>query len=493
MKRFLSLILVLLCSVSSILAQTEYEFNEHSTNAYHDILKLKINAAKEHLRKSEELYPSNGINIYLANYIDMVQLVISEDHDLFKELAENEQDRLKVLAKLDQNSPYYNFLRGEIKIHWTLVKLKFGKELAAFSTGMSAYKILKRNAESFPDFLPNRKPLGAAKVLIGALPSKHKKYASLAGLKGDVNEGLADLQSVIDSESPFRLEAKIIYFWLQSYVLNESDEALATVKQLLKKYPDNLSLHILGSMIARNAGKARESYKILNTCPQGDVYMNLPFLEYIRAEVSLQMGNYYASLAHSKQFIKTYKGQSYIKASYYRMFLAYWFLDDSRANQFLEKVKTEGVETVIPDKYAAKFVVAELPNRAITQARMYTDGGELEKAALILAQIDPEKLDKKKDQLEYYYRKARILHKSKRYHEAVLIYKQAMSQTNQSSPYYFGANTALQLGYIYQDEFSDYTSASYYFNLALEFDEHEYKSSIDNKAKAALSRLKKGK
>ncbi|MGB0524473.1 MAG: hypothetical protein ACPGJS_15990 [Flammeovirgaceae bacterium] len=443
--------------------------------------------------KSQERSANNGINIYIQNCEDMVRLLISEDRDLFDKLSDNEQQRLKELNKLDKNSPYYNFLRAEIKMQWAMVKLKFGKEFAAITSGLNAYKLLKKNEENFPDFLPHRKTLGAAKVLLGALPAKHRRYTSLVGLKGDVPEGLADIQSLIDSDSPFALEAKMAYFWLQTYVLGESKQAFENMQKLIKEHPDNLLLHISAAIIARNAGQSRAGYELLKRCPAGNDYVALHFLEYVKAELALQMGNYYASIAHGKAFIKNYKGESYIKSSYYRLFLAYWFLEDSRAYSYLEKVKTAGKNLVIPDEYAEKFAQKELPNRIITQARIFTDGGELAKASKLLNQLDPEQLPRKRDQLEYYYRKARLLHKKEQWYEAVLVYKQALSQTRKDSPYYFGANTALQLGYIYRDQFSDNKSAMYYFNLAMEFEEHEYKGGIDNKAKAALNRLRKKK
>lgn len=492
MKRLYFLAVALLFTFQAV-AKPQFVFDEDNRKAYNDILKLKLNSAKLHLVKSQERLAANGINLYIENCEDMVRLMISEDYDLYDELSDNEQIRLKALGNLDKSSPYYNFLRAEIKMQWAMIKLKFGKEFAALSSGMNAYKLLKKNAEKFPDFIPHRKTLGAAKVLLGALPDKHKRYASLVGLKGDVTEGLADIQAVIDSNSPFSLEAEMAYFWLQTYVLGESESAFQSMKKLTERNPDNLLLHISAAIIARNAGKSREGYELLKRCPEGNEYIEMHFLSYIKAELTLQMGNYYESLAHGKSFLKHYKGKSYIKSTYYRLFLAYWFLEDSRAHSYLEKVKTEGQSIVIPDEYAEKFANLDLPDRLITQARLFTDGGELQKAEKLLNSINPEGFTRKSDQVEYFYRKARILDKQKRWHEAVQIYKQVLSQTSKESEHYFGANTALHLGYIYRDQFADTKSAAYYFGLAMEFEGHEYKLSIDNKAKAGLNQLKKQK
>ncbi len=73
----------------------------------------------------------------------------------------------------------------------------------------AAYNLLKKNEKKFPDFLPHRKTLGAAKVLLAALPPKLKSLISIIGLKGDLEQGFADVQSVIDSDSPFAFEAEM--------------------------------------------------------------------------------------------------------------------------------------------------------------------------------------------------------------------------------------------------------------------------------------------
>ena len=62
-------------------------------------------------------------------------------------------------------------------------------------------------------------------------------------------------------------------------------------------------------------------------------------------------------------------------------------------------------------------------------------------------------------------------------------------EINGDAEYYFAPNAALQLGYIYQEK-ENYVNAEKYFRKALSYPSHEYKNSIDHKAKAALASLK---
>src|SRR5690606_12598596 len=92
-----------------------------------------------------------------------------------------------------------------------------------------------------------------------------------------------------------------------------------------------------------------------------------------------------------------------------------------------------------------------------------------------------------KDKLELYYRKARIYQGLGQEDSAIVFYKQTINFSG-TLPYYFAPNAALQLGYLALDR-NDKTAAKSYFKKALSYPKHEYKNSIDSKAKIALSTL----
>ncbi|HPM32130.1 MAG TPA: DUF3808 domain-containing protein, partial [Chryseolinea sp.] len=93
----------------------------------------------------------------------------------------------------------------------------------------------------------------------------------------------------------------------------------------------------------------------------------------------------------------------------------------------------------------------------------------------------------KRDQAEFPYRKARLFHKQNKLQEAKMFYEQTIQSTAQE-PWYFAPNACLQLGYIALFE-SDKRTAKLYFEQALTYKKHEYKNSIDSKAKSALAQL----
>lgn len=151
-----------------------------------------------------------------------------------------------------------------------------------------------------------------------------------------------------------------------------------------------------------------------------------------------------------------------------------------------------GKEATEPDKYAARSLAEpHLPHVALTKVRYFTDGGYYEEATKVVETIDPLSLTDKRDQVEYHYRKARLAHKMDDLPIARELYNQTIALTGTEN-WYFAPNACLQLGYLAMHD-NDAANAKLYFARALSYKKHEYKNSIDSKARAALAQLKKSK
>ncbi|KAF0199615.1 MAG: hypothetical protein FD166_43 [Bacteroidetes bacterium] len=94
----------------------------------------------------------------------------------------------------------------------------------------------------------------------------------------------------------------------------------------------------------------------------------------------------------------------------------------------------------------------------------------------------------KREKIEYTYRLGRIYHKSGNIANAILNYTETLNQGS-AFPYYFAANAALQLGNIYENTGNRQKARSYY-RQCLDLKYTEYQTSISQKAKAGLSRVK---
>ncbi|MVM35337.1 DUF3808 domain-containing protein [Spirosoma sp. HMF4905] len=480
-----------LLTISAAHAQ-DFVWTPGLQRAYADLQKLKVQSAKQALTTE---IGQNGVRIFLDDYADMLLLVTSDDDRAFATLSDREDDRLDALKKLDNNSPWQRVFLAEVRLHWAFSKLKFGKELSASWDVIRAYKLLSENQKLFPNFLPTYKSLGTLHVMIGSVPDNYSWVANLLGLHGNIKQGQQELQRA-QQDPTFQLEARLIDLMVRAYVLKFGDSDEQALQQLVSEHADNLLLHFFGATIEQKNGHSEQALAYLTKRPMSSAYQSLPVIENILGDIYLQKGDYATATTHFRQFLATYKGQNFLKDSYYKLFLCQWLAPnqiDVQAAPLLQKVLAVGRTTVESDKAAQKFAEAYFkkgasPNQKILmRARLASDGGFTDSALAYLRPYSDANFSLTPEKAEYNYRLGRIYQRRNEPDSAIPYLNRALalSEPDQLS---FGATAALQLGYIYQQK-NDRTHARSFFQKALSFKHHEYKNSVDNKARAGLSGL----
>jgi len=483
------------------LSQSKAEENGYAINftpklqkAYSEIQKLRLQPARELLHAERKIQPDNALIPYLDNYADLHFLLISEDKNAYKQLSNLEDQRLDKIEKLPDNSPYKRFLQAEIRMHWAFAKLKFGNEISGSWEIIKAYKLLEENRKKFPTFLPTLKSLGLLHVLIGSIPENYMWVTRMLGMKGNIQTGIQELRQVVKEEAFFRQEAELIDLLLHAYTLHLTPAQLARIRQLPEEQPDNLLYHFFATTIFLKENKGEEAAGFLTKAPTGAAYIPFPFLDYLRGEIKLQKGNYENAMEHYSLFQKKYNGFNYIKDSNLKLFMCLWLNNkDKEAGRFLNKVNTVGSTIVEADQsaqhFAEDFLAGKISpsNKILYKARYATDGGYLAQAMNIMDSVSEKSFSLMPEKAEFNYRKARILQKAGKINQSVPYYERALLLSHKPAPG-FGASSALQLGYISMDK-KDRVKAAEYFKTAMSFKKHEYKNSIDNKARAALTQL----
>ena len=281
---------------------------------------------------------------------------------------------------------------------------------------------------------------------------------------------------------------------LHAYTLQLSEEQKTLLKQLPKNQPDNLLLHFFATTILMKEGKSEEALHYLNHAPNGDDYIAFPFLDYLRGEIALQKGKYDIAFFFYNKFQKRYKGFNYIKDSNLKMFMSRWLANrDTAAAQYIRLAGSTGSTIIEGDKFAQRLSEEYedgklLPEQKILyKARYATDGGYLTEAWDFIDNYTEKTFNTPADKAELNYRKGRILQKMNQIERAIPYYDRAIYLTLNTS-FTFGPSAALQMGYIMRDK-NQNAQAVNYFKKAMAFKKHEYKNSIDNKAKAALTEL----
>jgi tetratricopeptide (TPR) repeat protein len=427
---------------------------------------------------------------YVMSLAEALELLISEDGERYTEYEDHFEALLDRKTKL--NSPEDLFLQAEIGLHWAFVHLKFGHEFDAALNLRQAYHTSQEIKKRFPKFTAIYKTSGLLQVIIGSVPEKYNWVLGLLNIDGSTEVGLEELETIRNSDHALAFESDLLYAVTQGFVLQHPEKGLETVQEQLRENPNNrLSLFIGASLAIKNS-QSELGLQMLHTLQSLPSEHPIHYADYLKGEIYLQKAEYLNAISSFRWFITHYKGQNYIKDAHYKIALCYWLNGNTNDALFgFKQARTVGKESSEADRYAASSMTdKELPHIKLTQLRYFTDGGYYDDAKHVMSTIVPSDLSTLRDKVEFTYRKGRLAHKTNDLEKAKQFYLQTISE-NGTEPWYFAPNSYLQLGYIAMSE--NDPNATTYFRRALEYKNHEYKNSIDSKARSALSQIKKRK
>ena len=485
------LVIALLFVSASVKAN--FDFNPNCVKAYEHILGLQLNVAKGLIATEKKANPSNSIPYLLDNYVDFFTILTSESRSDFERLKNNKTFRINRLEREDKNSPYYLFSLSEINLQWAITRVRFQEQFTAGLEINRAYKMLQENAIKFPTFIPNQKNLGMINALLGALPEGLKKTIAAFGIRGNTQTGIKMLESLVQklpgSNYDFYYEEVVFLLsFVKLDIVNDSEAYKSIIENTNRIDSSSLLRTYIRSYAGMKLSHNEDAISSLNKRPRGPQYQPYPYLDYLLGMAKMRSLNQDATISFNN-YLKNYKGINLEKDTY----LSLAFLNLLKGNEAgyqdnVQQVKIKGYTYHDKDKQALKEAGYAIPDRDLLKARLLFDGGYYD---LALKEITDKKIEDFKiarDKIEYCYRLGRIYDAKGREDAAIKFYQYAI-RLGSKEQYYFASNAALRIGMIYEIR-KDFVNARNYFNTAINMEDHDYESSIENKAKEGLKRLK---
>lgn len=494
--RFLCLvILIVLSTVNRLKADgAYYQYSTLAREAYDKAIRLRLQEARVLVARMKRQEPGNLIAVHIEDYIDFFTAFISENAQTHEALKPARDRRLEALKAGETRSPWHLYVEADMRLHWALLKFRFGEYLGGFTEVNKAAKLLERNRRNFPGFYPNQKDLGILHAAVGTVPDQYKwGLELLTSLNGTIEQGRSELESVIlyaqRNDFVFKDETVGLYALLLLHLDNRSDEAWQTVSAAHWK-PDEHPLQcFVMAHIAMRTGRNDKAVELLNNRPQGKAFFSFPFMHYMVGLAKLRRLDTDAS-PHFQRFLSQFKGRHYIKEAYQKM--AWSELLNNNVEGYKRQMRVclqKGRQESGGDKNAQREAELGLtPHITLLKARLLFDGGYFKKALDLLQSKKDSDFAEKRHRLEYHYRLGRVLHGLKRYEDALSAYKQTIAE-GRNERYFFACNAALQMGLVYE-ALKDKNNAQAAFNLCLGMSPEEYKASLHQQAKAGLGRLR---
>ena len=494
MKTILRIFICSVLGISPLFAN--FDLNANCCAAYSSLIRLRFAESSVFLQAEKALHPNNQMVPYLENSIEFLKVFISEDENLFEQFKIHRDQRLDRIEEEDSSSPYYLYTQSEILFQSAVVKVKFKEYISAAYEIHKAFRMLEKNAKMFPNFVENYKSLGFLHTILGSIPEEYKWIANSTGFTGNMSAGLDELRKVMHQSNAcnhtFLREESMILLAFIELNLNKDEKALEDLLKLdILDRPEKSPIAcFVTANFAIKTGKSEKAIQILQKKPQTEDFYPLYYLDYMQGLAKLNRLDPDA-IVYLLKFINRFKGKNYIKAAYQK--LGWYYLvhnDVAKYTYYMQACKKEGSLFVDEDKQAMREAESgEIPNLVLLKARLLTDGGFYDRAIAEIAKKPATYYVSLKDKLELTYRLGRIYHLMKNYEKSIYYYE-ATLKNGATLPYYFAANSALNLGYLYEETgHKEKAIANYEHCLRLK--NHDYQNSIDQKAKFNLNKLKK--
>jgi hypothetical protein len=479
------------------IGQKRYDFNPNCQQAYKAIVELRLAEGSRLLAEEEKRDPDNLIPYFLDNYVDFFQLFFNEDAAQYAAWKGRLDQRLELMSEGPEGSPFNLFTRSVIHFQWAAVQVKFGDNWGAGWDFRRSFLQSKECARRFPVFLPATMLSGVMEVVAGTIPDGYKWLSNLLGIKGSVVSGMQKLDHFISADAAlavlYRDEASFYYLYLQFYILNKHEEVFGFIRQHRLDVRNNHLFTYLYANLCLNDQQSALAGRIIKEMNPSPEYMDMPVWDMERGYAALNHLEPDAA-SYLERFLWRFKGRFYVKDVLQKLsWDAYLRGDQVRADSFRLLVLRRGGAESDADRQALKEAKGgKWPNKLLLKARLLSDGGYFAEAFHVLdGSASSSGVGRFKDPVdgcEYAYRMGRIYDGLGRDTAAIGAYEKTIAIGEQMQAYY-AARAALQAGYIYERR-GDKGRAVIYFERCLGMKDHDYKNSLDARAKAGIARCK---
>jgi hypothetical protein len=493
-------ILFLIFLLSVFRAEASFDPDQNCILAHSAILNLQFDDAQAILLREKIIHPKNHLVLVLENYIAFIKAMLSEDPNELTKMEKLFKSSVSLLENSDNTAPYRRPALAQLYLQTAYIQSRSGNNITTALAIGKAYRLLAENKKQFPGYKAGNPQSGLLHVLIGSIPPEYKWVPRLFQMEGSVVKGESEIMSVIEDKSGDKLIAIMApeCMMMLAFIAIQIDDEKSLQNQILQLF-ENHSMEMVvrqsplltysHAMLLMKLGKNNDAIEVLTNriISEGQYPFHTP--DYVLGTARLNKLDKNANLDFLR-FTSGFKGKNLIKSAYQRL-AWYYLLQGEKINYsfYMKRVISHGALNTESDKKAMQDAESgQQPATTLLRARLLFDGGYYSQALDQLSEFQPLSADiLPEHRLEFYYRKARILHQMDKLDEALQYYYIVLKQ-GATSPYYFAANSALNMGNIWASRGITEKARAYYKQcLSLEYT--EYRDGISQEARARLNRL----
>lgn len=480
---FTSLLAIVLVFVAGDSQSATY-FSWECKLAYQSLMNLDFEAAEAHLETERKENPDNIFVPYLLHYSSFVKHYVRPEPESLDELfALFELYENEIVSNTTANGYWKDFFEAELMLQKALVQLNEQNYIAGFFQLRSTYLFSKEVVSKAVIEHPAEKTLAVTEALFSVVPDNYHWVLRLLSIDASLPNAQKKLVKL--SENPmmyFQQECVLLSAALDLHLGGNAKDAYYLLKSERNKHVPLFKTYLLANT-ANYAGMNDTALQIMESVPFLN-YQRFPLLFHLRGKLYLQKLDP-LSEKWLKYFLSYNQVELLVKNTYQYLAWNAILKDDTLSfKKYKAAILENGNANGGADKAAEMFASEKgFPDLSLLRARLLFDGGYYQQA---LDELQPENQE---FNLEKDYRLGRIYHALGNYDKALFYYKKVLSKAKLSGSY-LPANSAYLCGQIYTEK-KQYEEAKSYFEMVFEYQDHPYKMSLDQKAKASIRAIKK--
>lgn len=454
------------------------------------VLHLKIAEAE----RAVTALSSEAQQAFYRHHIRFVQTLALGRADLlsgFERYSDTE------LSKMETAGGAYGLAyRAEAYAERAVIHLLRKDRLAAFWDLSRAHALTETIAKEYPASQLYQRLQGLFLLAVSALPSSYQWMARQLGFEGDYARG-AYLLTQADADPLLGEEVPLYRYFVAKHLDSDAQRAYNLLAGMQQAYPGSpLVAYLLGSHLLE-LRKAEQAIPHLERAlaVQSGSNIQLPFFWHLLGRCYLFQGNYTKAADCFQSFLRRQGGSLLRQDAQFRLALCKLFLGAPATDGVFEAMWDEPTSGFDDDRAACLQALALQQTHfsdvdlKLYRARYHSDGGYFSQANRLLEEVSALPKLTEDQVLEVHYRRARIAHLQNRFADARHNYLLASVR----KPIYNGWMLPYSLFYMgaLSEREGRHIEALGYIQQALTYSDFAYEQGLEQKAKAARSRIRR--
>jgi tetratricopeptide (TPR) repeat protein len=449
--------------------------------------------------ESERLEEPAYTSFYKANIL-LYKYLCSQDAAYSEKFRDGWKETLHSLESLPKTDPMRDLLLAEL--YGKRAALEFMQEnyFPAVRFAKTCRSIIRDHETQFPNMPENKKLLAVFNIAFSEVPRKYQWLTNMFGFKGDLQEGLTQLEEASQKSTLLRLESQFIAHFVEKNVLSQPEKAIKRIQDEKKRSGPTILMEYALATAWTGMKKNDQALAILEKrsrfAEDPDIFY-IVYWDYNLGKSYYYKEDYTRAQIYFSKFLNATKGALYRTDATFRLGMALT-LDGhyDKAKAFFSRLANEKNSGFDEDNYAfhmAQHFAAEAPSAAIQdlfRARNLYDGGYFTRAETVLNKLNQNAASLSAGDLaELHYRYGRLYHATDKPTEASLHYRTAIEQADAGDQRWMQVYAWYYLGEIARSQ-GKKEEAREAFKTALKYNDYYYQAGLETKCKTALSEMK---